>query len=173
MAMTPTTSKNLWYRGHRVYYTGHKYPRIAWADHPLSHDGQFVLAHRAVMYDLVGAEAMMGMEVHHRDGDQQNWDPRNLELVNHATHRVKHGIIPASVRPCAVCEADVVVTSRRRSRSRVFCSVTCRAKGQEKIVWPDVETVKRMTLESGYEATGRALGVTGAAVKKHVRYHAR
>lgn len=48
-----------------------------------------VLKHRLVMEQLIGRELTPDEEVHHKDGDKSNNDPKNLELMPSRTEHAR------------------------------------------------------------------------------------
>ena len=74
------------------------YYRIKMPNHPFANPQGYVYEHRLIMADLVGTENMIGMEVHHKDGNKLNNDPNNLELMDKSIHRSLHNRRPWSTR---------------------------------------------------------------------------
>lgn len=67
--------------------------------------------------------------------------------------------------PPTKCECGEII--RRRSRR---CKL-CHQASQEKIIWPDVNTLKQMVDASSYWAIGKSLGVSDNAVRKRIKNH--
>lgn len=72
------------YKGRKVY-TLNGYPMVTWRSHPLADRSGRVYVHRDVAYDLYG-EDIIGMDVHHKDGNRTNWRADNLEVLPHDEH---------------------------------------------------------------------------------------
>ena len=123
-------------QGHpeRIQYHSAGY-RLAYApDHPRASRGR-VLEHILVMEQTLGRALQPGEFVHHRDGDKQNNDPANLQLVSNAEHAAIHGISGWNRDPveCTCLECGILFTTQRyrttthdpRSQ-RKYCSLACR-----------------------------------------------
>jgi len=75
---------------------------------------------------------------------------------------------PVNLHPCIVCGDPC----KKKYCSSKCCGVDHRAKGiigVHKIAWPDNKTLTKMITTAGYEATARVLGVSGNAVRKHLK----
>lgn len=57
---------------------------------------------------------------------------------------------------------------KRKNIKNKFCSLSCAGKNKNKIDWKSVDLIS-LVAQNGYAATGRLLGVTGAAVKKQYK----
>ena len=156
------------FRGRRVYMIN-GYPAVTWGEHPTARPGRYyVYIHRIIAYEKWGT-IVLTRNVHHRDGDRTNWRTANLEVVTPSEHAARHGRKPPGKRHCATCGADVRVKGPRRNLRQVYCSNACRGKAFERAEWPLPERLQAMVEANGYEAVGRNLGVTGAAVKKRLK----
>ena len=78
----------------------------------------------------------------------------------------KFGILksPREIRKCRCCNEDfqTKITSNQR-----YCSLKCVGRKSRSIGWPTIDELQKMINVNGYRGTGRLLGVTDNAVKKH------
>jgi hypothetical protein len=68
--------------------------------------------------------------------------------------------------PCAVCG---VVVNRRKSQVRaenVFCSYRCAHGAQERVVWPDGSSLRKLVWRYPVAVLAQQLGISGSAIKK-------
>ena len=66
------------------------YVEIYAPNHPLSGLGRYVYEHRLVAAEKWGIFAVIGMCVHHKDGDRSNNKIENLEIISNAKHLSMH-----------------------------------------------------------------------------------
>lgn len=66
------------------------YVMVKFRGHPFADKNGYVLEHRLIMADLIGIEYVTDMIVHHKDGDRQNNNPNNLELITRSKHSSMH-----------------------------------------------------------------------------------
>lgn len=131
-------------------------------DHPAAMADGMLYIHRRVAFEKYGPAALTSV-VHHLDGNHRNNAPENVVLYeDNAAHMREHRG-PARMMTCATCGKVV----RRGTRER-YCSPACSARALWRADWPGDEDLLSAVRMDGYEATGRALGVTGAAVKKRL-----
>lgn len=69
--------------------------------------------------------------------------------------------------PPPICSCGTRVSLRGRRCGP--CAAIERGQKLRKIAWPDVEELRCRVSDESYEAVGRQLGVTGNAVRKHLR----
>jgi len=136
-------------------------------DHPAAMAGGMLYIHRKVAYEKFGERALREV-VHHIDGNRINNAPENIELMmSNAEHiRLHHpwaGGLPREEMTCATCGRVVAKRGRRRYCSRRCVPIVCKA------TWPENDVLAALVLGHGYEAVGRSLGVSGAAVKKRMK----
>jgi len=162
------------FRGLSVFrVSGKGYPGVYWPDHPTANAAGIVYIHRLIAYEAWG-DVVLQKHVHHKDENVDNYDLGNLELLTNGEHAAHHGNLggepdPGEIRKCENCGADVIVkTVRRKARERVYCDAAC-VKQPEKAAWPEDTDLISMARTMGFEAVGRALGVTGNAVRKRLR----
>lgn len=121
------------------------------------------------------------LTVDHKDGNWRNNDIGNLVVLCYNCHSVTDtwGTLnrsSAGVRPrsgnrydpqptgfsCVDCGIEV-------SRGAARCQEHAAHHRKSKIDWPDAESLIESVKSSGFEATGRLYGVTGASVRKRLR----
>ena len=83
-----------WKGGRHVDCMG--YVRILRKDHPLSDNRGYIREHRFIAAKEWGIEAIMGMDVHHINGDKEDNRIENLEIIPHAIHMSNHKRTPTS-----------------------------------------------------------------------------
>jgi hypothetical protein len=90
-AMPQTRENNPNWRGGRlVASNGYVLIRVG-VGHPLADVRGYAYEHRVVAQQKIGRALLPGEQVHHIDGNKQNNDPRNLEVVGSiAEHFVYH-----------------------------------------------------------------------------------
>ena len=105
---------------------------------------------------------------HHRDNRIENLrilcpncHAQTLSFTSKSPGRYSRHLSP----PTCVCGARVSLRGRRCGP----CAAVERGRKLRKITWPDIEELRHMVAETSYEAVGRKLGVTGNAVRKHLR----
>ena len=107
------------------------------------------------------------IELDHIDGDPSNNNLDNLRIL------------------CPNCHAQTPTHAgknikRTTPKKRFFCecgkeiskeATTCKScvPKPSKIDWPDLEMLQEMVERDGYSATGRTLGVSDNAVRKHIQ----
>lgn len=64
--------------------------------------------------------------------------------------------------PCNECGKLTIINQK-------FCSVKCSRKGSRVIDWPNNKELKRLIIKNGYCGTGRMLGVSDSAIRKHLK----
>lgn len=114
----------------------------------------------------------LNMELDHIDGNRFNHSLDNLRMICpncHAqtdTYRSKNAKYVKSEKNCKICEN----TFERKLGD--YCSRKCsnssRKGNNYKIDWPNNIELKKLVDEYGYSATGRKLGVSDNAIRKHL-----
>ena len=92
------------------------------AEHPLSNKSKKVYYHRHVASLKIGKWIDSSYHVHHIDGNRQNNDPTNLEVLSPRAHKSKHrksGLYASKVRKCLQCNKKFI------TRTDNFCSLSC------------------------------------------------
>jgi hypothetical protein len=64
---------------------------------------------------------------------------------------------------CIICGKP---TKAKRNKT---CSIDCKAKERYKLDWDSIDLIKLIEDEGSYEAAGRKLGITGNAIKHHLK----
>jgi len=108
------------------------------------------------------------LQLDHKNGVGNDNRLENLRLLCpncHSQTETFAGRNNTRIRQCVDCENRITAGHKRC----VPCSN--RAKSRSKISWPESSDLFRMVASSSYEAVGRTLGVTGAAVKKRLKTH--
>lgn len=157
------------FRNRNIFLLSKKgYPGVYWPEHPTSNASGIAYVHRVVAFEHFG-ERVFESHVHHKNGDVWDWCIENLELLTASDHAKHHFGVEPMERPCGSCGASLQIKSeRRKQQKKVFCNQLCVRKDRERIEWPSMALLLEMVAESGYEATGRKLGVSGKAVKKRI-----
>lgn len=131
--------------------------------HPLANAVGRVYMHRHVASLKAGRWLRSDEHVHHIDGDRKNNKPNNLAILSVSEHaRIHKGTTES--KKCPRCK-ETFRPAQKRIR---FCSVKCSSIAGRKVVRPPMRIVIAMVEATSYEAVGRKLGVTGAAVKKWI-----
>lgn len=140
-------------------------------DHPLASNSSVpkVYHHRHVASLKIGRWLESHEHVHHIDENKANNDPDNLEIMSHADHARLHTGSKKIQNTCTVCFVNFETTE---TKQRVYCSAGCFQKSQERIKWPDYNTLTKMVEDSNFSAVGRQLGVSDNAVRKRLQNHA-
>lgn len=90
--------------------------------HHLADVRGYAYEHRLVAEEKLGRRLRDGEQVHHIDGDKANNDPRNLDVVTFAEHRVEHrhsGSVlrmPGEANPAVACACGCGQTFERYDR---------------------------------------------------------
>ena len=61
---------------------------------------------------------------------------------------------------------DCSMCSGKKEETQKYCSLSCAGKAAQRVDWDNVDLEKLLKEIPNYEAIGRKLGITGAAVKK-------
>ena len=155
------------FRGRIVSYSD-GYPRVCWSKHPASSGRVWVHIHRVIAFEKYGM-AIFGMHVHHLDGDRHNWSPDNLEILTPQEHGSLHSPTrnpPVEIK-CLQCK-EYFMCKHVYAHQRKYCDNICYGLSRFKIDWPLVEDLRNMVAERGCVGTGKALGVSDVAVRKHL-----
>lgn len=70
--------------------SSHGYVLLKRPDHPAADVRGYVYEHRLVAEEKIGRPLKEDEQVHHKNGDKQDNDPDNLEVLTIAEHRAKH-----------------------------------------------------------------------------------
>lgn len=86
-----------WKRGRSVASNGYVLIRVG-VGHPLADVRGYAYEHRLVAFAKFGRMLRDDEHVHHRDGDKQNNDWDNIEVLTIAEHRSEHRAIDSNLR---------------------------------------------------------------------------
>lgn len=106
-----------WKGGRSVASNG--YVLIRAAEHPDADVRGYIYEHRLVAQAKIGRRLLSSEQVHHLDGDKQNNDPGNLEVVSIQQHRAAHrrssrGLRePGAENPLVACACGCGTALRR------------------------------------------------------------
>lgn len=78
----PLENNHQWKGGRRVREDGYVYLRV--------HHSTEITEHRKVMEDVLGRKLLPDEVVHHKDGNKQNNDPNNLQVMSPSEHSSYH-----------------------------------------------------------------------------------
>jgi len=78
-----------WRGGRSVASNGYVLAKVP-PGHHLADVRGYAYEHRLVAEEKLGRRLRPGEQVHHRDGNKQNNDPSNLEVLTRAEHRREH-----------------------------------------------------------------------------------
>lgn len=78
-----------WKGGRSIASTGYVLIRVGVGHHAADVRG-YAYEHRLVAEKMLGRALDPGEQVHHKDGNKQNNDPDNLEVLTLAQHRAEH-----------------------------------------------------------------------------------
>jgi hypothetical protein len=99
----------MWKGGRSVASNG--YVLLRQSDHPLADVRGYVYEHRLVAEQMLGRPLRPEEEIHHKDGNKQNNDPSNLQVMpssyhHHALHRKNNIALrnPGEPNPRLSCE---------------------------------------------------------------------
>lgn len=67
---------------------------------------------------------------------------------------------------CAACGKEFQRLESQIRFEHTFCSTSCRASYQERVVWPDKETLSKLVLDFPVTFVAKQIGVSDVAVKK-------
>lgn len=97
-----------WKGGRSIASNGYVLVKVG-TEHHLADVRGYAYEHRLVAEEKLGRALLPGEQVHHVDGDKQNNDPSNLEVVTHAEHGVAHRAprsrarMPGEPNPTVLC----------------------------------------------------------------------
>lgn len=78
-----------WKGGRSIASNGYILLRVG-VSHPLADVRGYAYEHRVVAEKKLGRRLEKGEEVHHRDGNKQNNDPENIDVLRRAEHAKIH-----------------------------------------------------------------------------------
>lgn len=119
-----------WKGGRSVASNGYVLIRVG-EGHPLADVRGYAYEHRLIAFAKLGRPLEPGEHVHHIDGDKQNNDWSNIEVLTHAEHFVEHRKLgskrrlPGELNPVALCACGCGETFDRydaSGRPRKFVS---------------------------------------------------
>lgn len=167
-------TNRVYYEGRLVSLTRQGYPRVTWKEHPLKPGEAWLYVHRLEWYKYHGP-IPEGYHVHHKDGNRQNWQIDNLELLTGIAHIRQHAAEKFGPRPadltCEKCDVAFYRRPGERYGKRNFCSVNCKnlAGGPPKIQWPEPSKLLALVEASTCRAVAEQLGVSDTAIKKRLK----
>lgn len=139
-------------------------------DHPLASSVGKVYQHRHVASLNEGRWLSSEDQVHHLDGNKRNNDPDNLKILSRSEHAALHKPSDPKVMECDCCGKTFEVhDTRRKMKSRVYCTQRCWQKSREVIKWPSVAELKLKVEASNYSVVARELGVSDNAIRKRIK----
>lgn len=94
------------WRGGRTI-TQHGYVLIRKPDHHLADVRGYVFEHRYIAEQVIGRSSLPSEQVHHIDGDRQNNQPCNLEVMNSIAH---HGLQHKKPRGSCGCLTNLILS---------------------------------------------------------------
>lgn len=106
------------------------------------------------------------LELDHIDGDNSNNELSNLRILCpncHAqteTYKGKNMKLRSPVNRCIDCGKEIGKLAKK-------CK-SCSKSSFQKIDWPEIVELKKLVADQGYSKTGRSLGVSDNAVRKHI-----
>lgn len=113
-------------------------------------------------------EKDLSLQLDHINGDSTDNRIENLRLLcpnchsQTKTYSGKNNGFRKIVASCKDCNTPLKTNDAERC-------VSCNAEHREKIRWPENIEIKRMISENGWSSTSRILGVSVAAIKKHLK----
>ncbi|MCX6924981.1 MAG: HNH endonuclease signature motif containing protein [Verrucomicrobia bacterium] len=84
--------------------------------------------HRLVMEHMLARPLLPDEDVHHLDGDRQNNQPENLQLLTHGEHASRSGLASPRVQNCVTCGRPFMPARPTRSAKHRACSLPCKMK---------------------------------------------
>jgi len=121
----------------------------------------------------VWRDKLLVLQLDHINGDPCDNRLENLRLLCPNCHsqtrtftgkKMGRGRYKQTPHPCATCGATIL---GRASDKCASCANPM--KGVTKIDWPPAEALVASVLDTSYEGVGRALGVKGNAVRRHIK----
>lgn len=162
-----------YFREKKVYrYDYWSYPAVYWPDHPESWNNGIVHIHRVVAYEKYGG-IPSGFDVHHIDGDPENWSADNLVLLEHGDHTSHHlgggDKARRAILNCSNCGERLERLAASVPESGiVYCDYSCMGQDREVIDWPDDDYLRDLVQDVGYLAAASELGVSDNAIRKRL-----
>lgn len=137
--------------------------------HPLAWKGTGIVPyHRHVASMKLRRWLLPEEHVHHIDGDIENNDPNNLEIMTGSEHAQRHhkerGDVGASERSCEGCG---LMFKPVNSDVR-FCTPACYNERRRKFN-PTAEDLKKRVWEMPSTKVGKFYGVSGKAIEKRCK----
>jgi len=138
--------------------------------HPLALSNGVVYYHRHIASVAIGRWILPGEHVHHKDGDIDNNDPSNLEVLSGGEHFSKHMQARWEASRVSVrCRRCGKTFKTPRSRSKKFCSPACVSAHRCKCERPSKEELASLIEKYNWTALGRLFGVSDNAVRNWAR----
>lgn len=98
-------------------------------EHPLSNRSKKVYYHRHIASVKLGKWLDSSYHVHHIDGNRENNDPSNLEIISpkmHGRRHFKHKANAKKIKLCLLCSTKFITVDDE------FCSQSCAASHRQK-----------------------------------------
>jgi hypothetical protein len=114
----------LWKGGRSIASNGYVLVRVG-VSHHLADVRGYAYEHRLVAEEKLGRRLLPGEQVHHLDGNRQNNDPANVEVVESDAHGVRHrrpgskyARLPGEANPLVSCACGCGKRFRKYDRER-------------------------------------------------------
>ncbi len=113
------------------------------------------------------------LQLDHINGVNDDHRLENLQLLCPNCHSQTdtycgRNVANRTQKLCVDCDTPILATSSRCRR----CTTKLRSENPAyKIVWPSIPELEVMISELGLKATGRKLGVSDSAIRKHIKTH--
>jgi hypothetical protein len=118
---------------------------------------------------LYWQEKKLSLQLDHKDGDRTNCTLENLRLLCPNCHSLTPTYSRTSQKPqpnvfCPGCGVKI----HYKSKACKICDDKNKLGKNLKIKWPNIDILDKLISEHGYQGTGKELGVSDKAVKKHM-----
>lgn len=117
-----------WKGGKRISHGG--YIEVRKKDHHRTRKNGYVFEHILVAENKLGRKICVNEHVHHKDGNKQNNNPDNLEVLSHGEH-TKITMFNRRTGKYLNCKHCGIVYYRKpyQAKKSNYCSLSCNAKG--------------------------------------------